>query len=249
MKTCIVKNIKIGEGKPKICLPVVGKINEEILQQISSFSSYIYDFIELRIDFYENIYDPSKVISLLKEIKKITNKPILFTYRSLKEGGQVQLSDDEYMKLIETVCCSDVDMIDIEVMSGNQLVYQLVDMIHKNNKKVILSYHDFTSTPNDLEIKSVLEKMEILNGDILKIAVMPQTYKDVIRLLNVTMEMSERLNKPLITMSMGHLGKVSRLIGELTGSCVTFASAGKSSAPGQVSVEDINMILEAIHND
>lgn len=249
MKTCIVKNIKIGEGKPKICLPVVGKINEEILQQISSFSSYIYDFIELRIDFYENIYDPSKVISLLKEIKKITNKPILFTYRSLKEGGQVQLSDDEYMKLIETVCCSDVDMIDIEVMSGNQLVYQLVDMIHKNNKKVILSYHDFISTPNDLEIKSVLEKMEILNGDILKIAVMPQTYKDVIRLLNVTMEMSERLNKPLITMSMGHLGKVSRLIGELTGSCVTFASAGKSSAPGQVSVEDINMILEAIHND
>ncbi len=249
MKTCIVKNIKIGEGKPKICLPVVGKINEEILQQISSFSSYIYDFIELRIDFYENIYDPSKVISLLKEIKKITNKPILFTYRSLKEGGQVQLSDDEYMKLIETVCCSDVDMIDIEVMSGNQLVYQLVDMIHKNNKKVILSYHDFTSTPNDLEIKSVLEKMEILNGDILKIAVMPQTYKDVIRLLNVTMEMSEKLNKPLITMSMGHLGKISRLIGELTGSCVTFASAGKSSAPGQVDVEDINIILEAIHND
>lgn len=249
MKTCVVKNIKIGEGKPKICLPVVGKTNEEILQQISSFSSYIYDFIELRIDFYENISDSSKVISLLKEITKITNKPILFTYRSLKEGGQVQLSDDEYVRLIETACCSDVDMIDVEVMSGNQLVYQLVEMIHKNNKKVILSYHDFTATPNDLEIKGVLEKMEILNGDILKIAVMPQTYKDVIRLLNVTMEMSEKLNKPLITMSMGHLGKVSRLIGELTGSCVTFASAGKSSAPGQVDVEDINMILEAIHND
>ncbi|MDE6953159.1 MAG: type I 3-dehydroquinate dehydratase [Erysipelotrichales bacterium] len=249
MKTCVVKNIKIGEGKPKICLPVVGKTNEEILQQISSFSSYIYDFIELRIDFYENIFDSSKVISLLKEITKIMNKPILFTYRSLKEGGQVQLSDDEYVRLIETACCSDVDMIDVEVMSGNQLVYQLVEMIHKNNKKVILSYHDFTSTPNDLEIKSVLEKMEILNGDILKIAVMPQTYKDVIHLLNVTMEMSEKLNKPLITMSMGHLGKISRLIGELTGSCVTFASAGKSSAPGQVDVEDINMILEAIHND
>lgn len=249
MKPCVIKNIKIGDGKPKICLPVVGKTNEDILQQISSFSSYIYDLIELRIDFYEYIHDLSKIKSLIKEIKGVTDKPILFTYRSLKEGGQVQLDNDEYLHLIETVCLCDIDIIDVEVMSGNQLVYRMVDMIHHNDKKVILSYHNFDKTPDDLEIKEILEKMEILNGDILKIAVMPLTYKDVIRLLNVTMEMSNKLDKPLVTMSMGTQGKISRIVGELTGSTITFASTSQASAPGQIHVEDMNLLLEVIHHD
>lgn len=250
MAVCYVKDLCIGEGKPKICLPIVGKDNQAILEQAQSFKNLKYDLVELRIDFYENIKKDNDVIMLLKQLREILNCPILLTYRSFKEGGHIQLGDEEYIQLIKTVCESHcIDMVDIELMSGNELVFQLVNIAHQNQIKVIMSNHDFEQTPTILDMKDRLEKMEILGGDILKIAVMPNSSKDVIQLLNMTMDMSERLNKPIVTMSMGKLGVISRICGELTGSAITFASAGQASAPGQIAVKDMNILLEAIHCD
>ena len=174
----------------------------------------------------------------------------MFTYRSLREGGCVQLTDQTYIQLIKTVCETQfIDLVDIELMSGHQVVFQLLDIAHQNQIKVIMSNHDFEKTPTLLEMKERLEKMEILGSDILKIAVMPNSKKDVLNLLHLTMEMSEKLSKPLITMSMGQMGVISRICGELVGSAMTFASAGQASAPGQIAVEDMNLLLEAIHHD
>lgn len=250
MSVCVVKDLKIGEGKPKICLPIVGQTNQEIIDQAKSFQCFEYDFIELRIDFYENILDKEEVIFLLKELYEVIDKPLLLTYRSLKEGGQIQLTDTQYIELMTWVCENHLaDLVDIELMSGNALVYQLVEIAHQNNIKVILSNHDFEKTPSTSELINRLEHMEIMGGDILKIAVMPQSYKDVICLLNVTLEMSHKLSHPMITMSMGEIGVISRITGELTGSAVTFASAGQASAPGQISVTDMQTILGAVHHD
>lgn len=250
MAVCYVGNLCVGEGKPKICLPIVGKNNQEIIEQVKSFEHLDYDLVEIRIDFYENIKVDNDVIDLLKQVRNILDCPILLTYRSLKEGGHIQLNDDEYRHLIKIVCESHfVDIVDIELMSGNELVFELVEIAHHHQMKVMMSNHDFYQTPSSLDMKNRLEKMEILGGDILKIAVMPQSKKDVIELLNMTIDMSERLNKPIVTMSMGRLGVVSRICGELTGSSITFASAGKVSAPGQIAVKDMNILLEAIHHD
>lgn len=250
MKSCKVRGIEIGEGKPKICLPIVGKDDQDILNQAISFQQFEYDLVELRIDFYEDILNNNKIIMLLKELRKVIQKPILFTYRSLREGGQVQLTDEQYIELIQIVCKNQiVDIVDIELMSGNSLVFQLVEIAHQNDIKVIMSNHDFEKTPSVKDMMDTLERMEILGGDILKIAVMPQTYKDVINLLNMTLEMSNRLLKPIVTMAMGELGVISRITGELTGSSITFASAGKASAPGQIGVNDMQVILGAVHHD
>lgn len=249
MKICEVKNIKIGEGKPKVCLPIVGKDDAEIMQELNDMQGLEYDLIELRIDFYQDILNDQAVLSLLSKIQKLNQKPLLLTYRSLKEGGQIQLSDEQYLHFVQLVCQSQmIDLIDIELMSGNTLVYQLVDIAHQNHVFVIMSNHDFHQTPDDRNMMDRLEHMELLNADICKLAVMPQSYKDVIRLLNVTLEMSHRLNRPIVTMSMGKMGVISRMTGELTGSSITFASAKKTSAPGQMNVKDMNMILEAIHD-
>ena len=129
------------------------------------------------------------------------------------------------------------------------LVYQLVEIAHQNHVKVLMSYHDFEKTPTVMEMKERLEKMEIMGADICKIAVMPFSYKDVIQLLNTTMEMSQRLTRPLVTMSMGKIGKITRIVGELVGSSITFASVGQSSAPGQLTLEDMQTLLEVIHHD
>ena len=212
MKICQVRQLTIGEGKPKICVPVVETTTEKIIQQIQELQNC--DLIELRIDFYENIHDLKQVHELLLQVRQQTNLPLLLTYRSLKEGGHIQLSDQEYLSLVQTACQSGcIDIVDIELESGNMLVYQLVEIAHQNHVKVLMSYHDFEKTPAVMEMKERLEKMEIMGADICKIAVMPFSYKDVIQLLNTTMEMSQRLTRPLVTMSMGKIGKITRIVG------------------------------------
>ena len=248
MKICQVRQLTIGEGKPKICVPVVETTTEKIIQQIQELQNC--DLIELRIDFYENIHDLKQVHELLLQVRQQTNLPLLLTYRSLKEGGHIQLTDQEYLSLVQTACQSGcVDIVDIELESGNMLVYQLVEIAHQNHVKVLMSYHDFEKTPTVMEMKERLEKMEIMGADICKIAVMPFSYKDVIQLLNTTMEMSQKLTKPLVTMSMGKIGKITRIVGELVGSSITFASVGQSSAPGQLTLEEMQTLLEVIHHD
>ena len=250
MSECKVKDLVIGQGKPKVCLPIVGVNNEEILETLKKYQTMTFDLIELRIDFYQDIHDLGKVNEMLKMVKENTNKPILFTYRSLREGGQIQLSNEEYCALVECACQSGcVDLIDIELMSGKLVVYQLVEMIHQHHLSVIMSYHNFDMTPDSKDLQEYLESMEVLDADILKIAVMPQSREDVVRLMTVTAQMSEKINRPLVTMSMGKLGVVTRISGELTGSSITFASGGKASAPGQIGVDDMNDILEVLHCD
>lgn len=250
MNICSVKDINIGEGKPKICLPIVGKTNKDILKQAESFKDLNYDLVELRIDFYENILDDKKVISLLKELRGMIDKPILFTYRSLKEGGEIQLTDDQYIQLIRIVCESQlVDIVDVELLTGNQIVYQLVEIVHVHKLKVLISNHNFELTPDNHFIRQTLEHMEIMNADILKVAYMPIHQKDVLRLMDVTLEMSSKLTKPLVTMAMADLGKITRVCGELVGSTMTFACASYASAPGQIEVSDVNKLLEVFHHD
>ena len=45
---------------------------------------------------------------------------------------------------------------------------------------------------------------------------------------------------PIITMAMGELGAVTRTAGALFGNAMTFASAGKASAPGQIDVHAVS---------
>lgn len=250
MKECIVRNVHIGTGKPKVCLPIVGKNDEDIFSQAKSFQGKSFDVVELRIDFYNDIFNKDTLLNMLKKLRKLIDQPILLTYRSLKEGGQIQLSDEQYKELIETVCSSHyIDLVDIELMSGNVLVYQLVEIAHQHDIKVVMSNHDFHKTPTDEEMIDRLDKMELLNADICKIAVMPTSQDDVIRLLNVTHIMSKRLSRPLITMSMGALGVISRICGESFGSALTFACNELASAPGQINVDDMNFILGVLNND
>ena len=89
-----------------------------------------------------------------------------------------------------------------------------------------------------------LRKMQDMNADIPKIAVMPQNKKDVLTLLAATEEMTTNYaDRPIITMSMAGTGVISRLCGEVFGSSMTFGAAKKASAPGQMGVNDLSTVL------
>lgn len=248
--TVQVRNIKLGEGIPKICVPLVGKTNEEIIEEAKFLKNIKFDLIEWRVDYYENVEDIKKVNEILKELRKqIGDTVILFTFRSKKEGGEKEISKEYYAELNKQISKTKlVDLVDVELFTGDEIVKDVVKTAHENDVKIVMSNHDFFKTPSKEEIINRLCKMQDLDADLPKIAVMPNTSEDVVTLLAATGEMSTKYAKqPIITMSMGSLGLVSRLSGETFGSAITFGAARKTSAPGQISVDKLALILEVMH--
>ena len=125
---------------------------------------------------------------------------------------------------------------------------ELVQYAHKKGVHVIMSEHHFDETPSREDMQETLEKMEILGADLPKLAVMPESKEDLLTLLEATLYSSQRLRRPIITMSMGKLGRLSRMMGEYFGSCMTFATAKDASAPGQVPLADLKKVLEVLHD-
>jgi len=245
-----VKNIKIGEGIPKITVPVVGRNNEELIEEVKALKGIKLDIVEWRVDFYENVEDIEKVKEILKEIRSILiDTPILFTFRTKKEGGEREVSTEYYVKLnCEIAKTKEVELVDVELFTGDNFVKEVVDTAHENGVKVVMSNHDFFKTPAKEEIVSRLTKMVELNADLPKIAVMPQSEADVLTLLCATNEMKQKYaDQPIITMSMAGMGVISRLAGEFFGSALTFGAAKKASAPGQIGVEDLYSVLQLLH--
>lgn len=245
-----VGNIILGDKIPKICTSLMGKTKEEIKYQSEQILLMDVDIVEWRCDFFEHIFNIEKVCNLLKEIKLILKeKPLIFTVRSKEEGGEISINKDDYINLYKKICEEKiVDAIDVELRLGEKNIKELASLAHSNNIKVIISKHDFEKTPSKDEMLEYLLQMQKLKGDIPKLAVMPNSYLDVIKLLEVTAIMKEKYNDtPIITISMGEEGIISRLSGQIFGSCLTFASGIKASAPGQIEIKDLRTSMEIIN--
>lgn len=248
--TVTINNIQFGKGMPKICLPEIETNEDDILSVVKDFETYDgWDVLEVRLDFFDGLRKAETVKKLLRNIKEVTDRIVLCTIRTSPEGGTISLTDEEYLTLLKAVVDSgSVQMIDVELSKGDTICKTLLAYAHKYGVKVVLSKHDFEKTPEKGVMESVLRHMDQLDGDFLKLAVMPENKLDVINLLKVTEEMSEELKHPLITISMGDLGEVSRFSGEAYGSVMTFATAGKASAPGQVPLHKMIEMLKGLHN-
>ncbi|MGG5252867.1 type I 3-dehydroquinate dehydratase [Neobacillus sp. SM06] len=250
-KTITVRGITIGEGMPKICVPLTGSTLSELLEETECLRSLDFDVAEWRADFFEHAEELEKVLAALKVLRSSLRDdiPLLFTFRSENEGGQKGISLENYVELNKAIIESgQVELIDVELFCGDEIVKQLVAIAHAKNVFVIVSNHDFTKTPSKEEIISRLCKAQELGGDLPKIAVMPKDAADVLTLLDASNTMIEKFaDRPIITMSMAQKGMISRLAGEVFGSVLTFGAAKKASAPGQISATVLRDILALLH--
>lgn len=251
-KTVTVKGITIGEGAPKICVPMVGETVSQLVEEARYLHTLDLDIIEWRVDFFEHVEDTEKVKAALTEIRTILSEtPLVFTFRSAKEGGEKEVSTEFYFELNKAIAeTGQVDIVDVELFNAEEDVKALIEVAHANNVFVIISNHDFQNTPSKEEIVSRLRKAQDLGGDLPKIAVMPTSTADVLTLLDATNTMNEQYaDRPIITMSMAGKGVISRLAGEVFGSALTFGAAKKASAPGQVNVSELRNVLALLHSN
>lgn len=244
-----IKEVSIGEGKPKICIPLTGENLSEISREAKKIASIPCDMIEWRADLFSEFMNKEATDAIIEKIHSFCpQKPLVLTLRTKYEGGNADVTKEEAIEwILSHVANPFVDIIDVEYFTCESKLKKVMDSIHVNHKVAILSYHNFQGTPEMAEMLSIMMKMDQSGGDILKMAVMPKERKDVMSVLNMTMEMATKTTKPLVTMSMGKAGVLSRFLGEMTGSAITFAVGEKASAPGQISAGALEQILELLH--
>ncbi|MBQ7148050.1 MAG: type I 3-dehydroquinate dehydratase [Pseudobutyrivibrio sp.] len=250
MKSIQIRNITIGTGTPKICVPIIGKTRDEILQSASDINSTKHDLVEWRVDWYKDVLNPASVSEVLSQLRNILgDTPILFTFRTKAEGGELEISKEEYLKLnLDAIKNNYIDLVDVELFTGDDLVNTVIEEAHKLDIKVVVSSHDFERTPAKKELLTRLQRMQNLGADIPKLAVMPVDKADVITLLSATEEMNTNYaDRPIVTMSMDKIGVISRICGELFGSSITFGSASGASAPGQIPADELYELINQLH--
>ena len=196
------------------------------------------DIIEWRADFLPK----EEILKVAPAVfEKFVGRELIFTLRTTSEGGNIDLSDQEYVALIKEVAALyHPDFIDFEYYSHKAVFEEMLDF-----PNLVLSYHNFEETPeNFLEIMS---ELTTLSPAVVKMAVMPETEQDVLDVMNYTRGFKTlNTGQAYATMSMGDLGILSRLAGRITGSCWTFASLDEASAPGQIPLATLKKFLEVL---
>ncbi|MDL2273244.1 type I 3-dehydroquinate dehydratase [Oscillospiraceae bacterium OttesenSCG-928-G22] len=250
METVRIRNLEIGRGRPKLCLPITGKTDEDILRGAESCRAHGAEIVEWRADYFDGALDKEAVSETLASLRgALGGLPLLVTFRSAAEGGARDIPPPLYRTLVELAARSPLcDLVDVEFSAGAGTVAEVIRAIRARGGACIISSHDMKKTPPKEALVSRLLAMRATGADILKIAVMAREKADALTLLAASLEMSERHAKgPIIALSMGAAGRVSRVLGEVFGSSVTFAMAEEASAPGQMAARDVAPALDMIH--
>lgn len=217
-----IGNIKL-DGIPKIVLTVSDRENT------NSVKSYNIDILEIRVDQFGNLA-PTHIRDTVKSRREI-GPPLILTIRNKNEGGQRKIRDEQRLKIFKENI-SFVDAVDIELKSA--IASRVIKLAKKNKKAVIVSWHNFKLTPNNKILKDILDKAKKIGADIVKIAAKANKTEDFIRLIEFT---RNNRNKNIITISLGNIGSMSRLLFPMLGSLMTYTYINRPSGPGQVPVK------------
>ncbi len=248
--TITVRGVQLGAGRPKVIIPLTDAHEGGLVASAKRVAASQADMIEWRVDRYERRDDHHQVAVMANRLRElIGERPILFTARTKHEGSDWHPSSDEYRDLIADVCASGtIDMVDVQYL--NPAAKRCFEAARAANVLIVASTHDFTGTPSPQVIADQLEAMAATGADVCKLAVMPHSALDVAALLTATATRATVSKVPLITMAMGPLGIVSRLAGQVFGSCATFATLGDAgSAPGQVPLDEVLRALDLLGRD
>ena len=222
--------------KTKIDVPIMLTELAE-LEKVSVSDYRTADIVEWRADFLS----ADEILEMApKFFEKFKESKILFTLRTVREGGNIQVSEKKYLQILQEILTYNPAYIDVEFFTHGPSFAALKDF----RDKMVLSYHNFDEVPSDLTNRLI--KMHEEGTAFVKVAVMPERECDVLDLLQITRDMTLEYGEHFISMAMGDLGRLSRISGYLTGSCWTFASLDNSSAPGQISLKETEYILDIL---
>ena len=235
-----IKGVEIGAGQPKVVVSFTNHSKETVDEEIEAALSHagLFDIVEIRSDSFDALSHEEHIKLVNHILQEMQDYPVIYTYRTLNEGGKGQKTAAEYESLLGAVLeqCS-VDIIDIEFFKYEDIVDNLVQKAKEKGVGIILSQHDFKETPHFDEMMATYRNMYERGGDILKLAYKPADGRDVLSVLSAVHDAREKFNCQIVGIAMGELGKITRVAGGVFGSCLTYGYISHKAAPGQIHAE------------
>jgi 3-dehydroquinate dehydratase-1 len=178
------------------------------------------DILEIRVDCFKGSFEAAA--EYIHKVKLWTKCPLIGTIRENKKNKSQRLA--QFKKIVPLVDCLDIE-IDTPIRDA-------VIALARKKCTIMISEHDFKTTPDLKRLNQIAAQAKKAKAQIVKIAAMAKGADDVTRLL----EFSKQCSTPVVAISMGDYGKISRLLAPLFGSLFTYGYISKSVAPGQISV-------------
>ena len=217
---------------------IVAAIGSDATATALKAKSRAADILEVRIDLL-GIDDPDDLARLLQGLKEQVGLPIIVTNRCQNEGGQWDKDEESRIELLISAIPF-ADGIDVELSAP--LRTRVKEAVTSGNKTLIISSHDFRTTPSYSDMQSILKLANAAGADIAKLAVTPNSSADTLRLLTVTQD----ADFPVCTIAMGKLGSHTRVVAPIYGSVLTYGSVDEAVAPGQLRIDELKHMLEVL---
>ncbi len=188
---------------------------------------------ELRLDYLEQ---PD-----LKRLFRSHPGPVIATNRLAAEGGKWTGRERARRALLEEALALGADFLDLELAADPDWRREVY--AHRGQAQIILSWHDFSGTPDTESLEATLQKMLAQEADVIKMVALARQPEDNLRLLSLIPK-AKAAGREIIAFCMGPVGKWSRITAPLLGSFLTFAPFTKkgASAPGQLTVNEVKRL-------
>ena len=218
------------DRKPKICA-VIAEESLAAAKEAIGRAAAVADLIELRLDYLRD-FDFSR-LDHLRQLLEEKPLPVILTCRDVEEGGVQKIDDELRYRLLCEGARQIADYCDIEAAHYERFVSYSPDI-----SRLIVSYHDFTGTPDTLE--RIYEQLIRQPAAVCKIATRANTVTDTLMTFRL-LRRAAADNRTLLALAMGEAGLITRLLGPSRGSFLTFGAleSDRRSAPGQVSCVDL----------
>ena len=218
----------------KICVSLAGADVAALTEQARQAGDRA-DVIEVRLDSMERPDVPACCAALAK--------PLLFTNRPTWEGGAFSGSEEQRMEPLLEAIRQQAAYVDCELRAERSLQKQLLKAISDGPTRLILSWHDFESTPHYVDLLDLLTQMMNSEAHIGKIVTTAHSPEDVLQLLQIQRYAVEA-GFPLSCFCMGEAGRISRLATLYLGGYMTYAclNDARATAPGQLTLDRLRQL-------
>ncbi len=226
-----------------ICVSLAEPTCDALLKRLQQVAAKA-DMAEVRLDALADV-ESLDFVSLIKD----RPCPFIFTNRSSAEGGLFSGSEEERISLLEKAISAGADYVDIELRTDPALRDAIVKKVREAGTKLIISYHDFSCTPEKEKLIEVFDSERQAGADIGKIVTMAEGPQDVLKVFSLYFKALDE-GFPLIAFCMGVLGKMSRLACLAMGAYLTYASParGHEAAPGQIPLDDLRAMVDCLND-
>ncbi len=195
------------------------------------------DFVELRYDFLK----PDDLVEAISSAAEFKAKAV-FTLRSTAQGGKFAGSEHERLAWLRRMAEQMPMLLDIELETLREND-DLADFLETQRTPVLVSWHDFNSTPSSDELADILAEMRVYSNYVKIVTTAKQT-DDALRLLDLY---EDTIGLNAVIFAMGTEGVISRVLCTIVGNApFTYASLDNAVAPGQLTVKDMRKLYERI---